>query len=186
MDDQPVPKKKTKVTKKKITMFDGTVVLTDSNKKSDIRRGKNTKHMIPAEKLSTETGKGFEEYEIEDDYDSLPYPPPSKHPAFRKFWAEIIDNISSRENFNSTHLGLLETLCRLRVELRNLDDFVLCHGHTFRVMTVLGEQRKTYPEVGERMKVISQISSYSRLLDLVPKKDKSRGKGMSEEEEEWE
>ena len=166
-----------------VTLSDGTVVKTDDNKRNDIKRGMTTKHVIPAKKFSTETGKTNDDWEIKDDLDKSDYPPPSTHPLFRKFWAESIENVTERSNFQPAHLGLLEALCRLRVELRALDDFIMANGHTFRIVTILGDQRKTYPEVGERHKVLSHIVRYSQTLDLVPKKDKSKGspKGIGED-----
>ena len=178
-------KTKTSSRKRKVTLSDGTVVHTNDNKASHIKKGKLTKHAVPKKPFSTETGKGYEDYEVTDDFDDLEYPPPSKNPDFRKFWADSIDNITNRSNFDPAHLALFETLCRLRVELRQLDDFVSRNGHTFRVITVLGDQRKTYPEVNERMKVLSQIATYSRLLDLLPKKDKSKSKSGTSDEDDW-
>jgi hypothetical protein len=177
-------KKSTSSNNRKVVLSDGTEVTVTDNQRRNILRGNISKHEVPKEKLSTETGKTNDEWEVTDDLNSSKFPPPSNHPLFRKFWAENIDNITGRENFNPAHLGLLEALCRLRVELRALDDFVMKHGHTFRTRTALGEQRKTYPEVNERMKVLSQIAVFSRLLDLVPKKDKS--KGGAKDGEDWE
>src|SRR5690606_19390103 len=150
------------------------------------RQGKVGKHVLPKKPFSTETGVGYEDHEVIDDFDTHRFPPPSKNPEFRKFWMETIDNLVARENFEKAHLRLLEVYCRLCVELRRLDDFVMNHGHTFRVVTVMGETRKTYPEVHERHKVLSAIDKYARLLDLKPAKDKSKGVGkMEDEEDEW-
>lgn len=170
---------------RKVTLYDGTEIKTDDNQRANIKKGKLTKHNVPKKKFSTETGKTDDGWEIKDDYDQLEYPPPSTHPYFRKLWAESIDNITSRDNFKSAHLGLLEALCRLQVELRALDTFIMENGHVFRITTVLGEQRKMYPEVSQRNIVLTQIARYSQLLDLVPKKDKARGKGTKSDEEEW-
>lgn len=170
--EESFPKKK-KPQGRNITLSDGTQVKVNDNQKGDVKKGKKAKHIIkPAKQYSTESGKDYEDYEVEDDYDSLDYPPPSKHPLFRKFWAEAIDSLSERENFKEVHLGLFEVYCRLRVELRNLDDFITRNGHTYRTVSVLGEIRKTYPEVAERLKVLSQLANYMKMLDLVPKKDK--------------
>lgn len=178
---------KTKAKKRTMTLSDGTKVTVDDNKKSNIKKGKTVKHVIPKKKFSTETGKTNSDWKVEDNYDEeLEYPPPSNHPFFRKLWAEILENIVSRENFSESHLGLLESYCRLRVELRSLDDFIMDNGHTYRIVTVLGEQRKTYPEVSERLKVLTQIANHSKLLDLIPKKDKSRGKPGQKDKDEWE
>jgi len=176
---------KHRLNKKKITLSDGTEVKTENHSKSAIRRGKISKHVNPKKPFSTETGKTNDDWEVKDDYDSLEYPPPSKHPYFRKLWAETITNITSRENFKTAHLTLFETLCRMQVELRALDNFIMENGHVFRIVTVLGEQRKTYPEVSQRNIVLGMIAKYSQLLDLVPKKDNGKGSGTKKEIEEW-
>jgi hypothetical protein len=168
-----------------ISLSDGTPIDTDDTKIKQIRTGKTGRHEIQDKTFSTETGKGDNDWEVTDNHDSLPYPPPSTHPFFRKCWAEILPNLMARSNFQEAHLGLLEALCRLRVELRTLDEFIQKNGHTFRITTVLGDQRKTYPEVTERLKVLTQIASYTKMLDLLPKKDKSKGSVTPEAEEEW-
>lgn len=181
----PKPSRKKHI-RRKVVLSDGTVAHVDQNRRTDVTKGGAEKHDIPKEPFSTETGRTNAEWEVKDDYDStLPYPPPSNHPYFRKLWAQGLENITSRENFKQTHLGLFETLCRLQVELRTLDDFIMANGHVFRVVTVLGEQRRMYPEVQQRLKVLTQIATYSKLLDLVPRKDKSRGSIKDEDEEEW-
>lgn len=176
---------KKKTYKKNIKLADGTVAPVIDTHSSAVRRGKLTKHIVPAKKFSTETGKGDQDWEVKDDYDSLPYPPPSTHPLFRKVWAESVEGIVRRDGFQDAHLGLLETYCRLRVELRALDDFLSNNGHTFRVVTALGEQRKTFPEVKERQVCITQIASYSKLLDLIPTKNKGKVAARKDDEEEW-
>lgn len=153
--------------------------------RENIKKGRSSKHALPKKPFSTETGKGYEDYEIEDNFDSLEYPPPSKNPEFRKFWAETLDNMVNRENFKPAHLGLLEVYCRLRVELRRLDDFVLQNGHTYRVVTYTGEVRKTYPEVLERHKILGTLHKYAQLLDLKPAKDKSKSVRTPVEDDEW-
>lgn len=177
---------KKKPVKRKLKLSDGSTIETNDNRKTTIKNGEVGKHLHNKEPYSTETGKGDDDWEVTDDYDSHDYPPPSTNPHFRKFWMENIDNITERANFNTAHLGLLEALCRLRVELRALDAFVAKNGHTYRTVNMLGEVRKTYPEVSERLKVLTQIAQFSRLLDLVPKKDSSKNVGKkSKDEDEW-
>lgn len=169
-----------------IKLSDGTIARVTDNQKQAVKKGEIKKHIIPKKPFSTETGKTNDEWEVSDDLDQLDYPPPSKHPLFRKFWAESIENITERKNFQTSHLDLFEALCRLKVELRSLDDFIMANGHTFRISTVLGDQRKTYPELTQRNVVLGHIAKFSTLLDLVPKKDNSKGGGKPSEEEEWE
>lgn len=184
--------KKTAKTKKSgkprgrnIRLSDGTLIKADDNSGTMLRKGLVGQHKIPKQKFSTETGKGYEDYEVTDDLDSHEYPPPSKNPEFRKFWVETIDSMINRDNFKPAHLRLLEVYCRLCVELRRLDDFVMANGHTYRVVTIAGELRRTYPEIHERHKVLSTIEKYARLLDLKPAKDKSKSTRVPKEDEEW-
>ena len=178
-------KKKKKVPNRKVKLSDGTVIQATDNSAGSVRNGGTGKHVIPKKPFSTETGIPYESYTVTDDYDKHAYPPPSKHPEFRKFWMEIIDNLISRDNFQPAHLRLLEVYCRLCVELRRLDDFIMQNGHTFRIITVTGEIRKTYPEVAERHRIISAVERYAKLLDLKPAKDKTKGAGYTEEADEW-
>lgn len=174
-----------------VKMSDGTVIKTDDNRRRDIIRGEVGVHKNPKKKFSTETGKGYNDYlpeDVDDNYDeTLKYPPPLNHPKFRKFWAESVDTIASRPGFQLAQLGSLEVLCRLRVELAHLDEFVMKNGHTYRVVMVTGEKRETYPEVKERLKVINAIAAYMRLLGLNSQKHKNE-KNVGEEvedAEEW-
>lgn len=137
---------------------------------------------VPKEKQNTELPQ--EKVEERDEYDDLEYPPPSKNKAFRKVWAQGIKNITSRENFDDSHLSLFETYCSLIVTLRRLDEFIMDNGQTYRVTTITGESRRTHPEVLERNKTVSQIAQYARLLDLLPKKDTSK-KIKKEDENDW-
>lgn len=165
-----------------VKFSDGTVVnMNHTHAKSLNTRPVSGIHKIPPEKLSTELPQAME---LEKDkFDDLEYPPPSRNKAFREIWAQGIKNISSRENFDPSHLSLYETYCHLIVNMRRLDDFINTHGQTFRVITSTGEVRRTHPEVLERNKTVAQIAMYSKLLDLLPKKDKMRAVKKNEKED---
>lgn len=182
--------KKTKKTssknsKRTVTLSDGTKIKTDSNASANIRKGQGGRHNIPKKPFSTETGIGYEDHEVTDNYDSHEYPPPSKNPEFRKFWVETLDNMINRENFKPAHLRLLEVYCRLCVELRRLEDFIMANGHTYRITTIAGEVRKTYPEVLEKHKILNALHKYATLLDLKPSKDKTKRGADPSEADEW-
>jgi hypothetical protein len=185
--EMEVPKKK-KPVKRRITLADGSVIETNDNRKPSILKGKSYKHIIPEKKFSTESGKKDSDWEITDNYDSLEYPPPSRHPLFRKFWAENLKDITSRESFKNSHLSLLEVMCRLMVEVKNLDDFILENGYTYRTVTVMGEQRKNFPEVAERNKAIMALARYMDMLNLSPRKSAAKGKFAADnnKEDSWE
>lgn len=162
---------------------DGTRIKMTTSQAGAIRQGGVGIAIIPEEKQTTELPQ--EVAAEKDEFDGLEYPPPSRNKEFRKIWAQGIKNITDRENFDTSHLSLFETYCHLIVNMRRLDEFITQNGQTYRVVTVMGETRRTHPEVLERNKTVSQIAIYARLLDLLPKKDKSV-KVPKDGEKEWE
>ncbi len=175
---------KSKDPNRKVVLSDGTVIRTTQNAGRNLRKGKGGQERKKA--FSTELGRRYEDFEVEDDYDTtLKYPPPSRNPFFREFWAASLNSIVDKPTFQVSHLGLYEVYCRLRVELRALDAFVAENGHTVEVITVAGATRKTYPEVHERMKAITMLGKYAQLLDLAPQKAKRRRGEDPDDVEEW-
>lgn len=110
------------------------------------------------------------------------YPPPKNHPIFRAKWMSFIDNITDRESFKSFHLYLLEILCDLYVEYDVLSRVLRTEGRTWKSISRFGETLKTRPEVGQMDRVLAEIRTYTRQLDLAPKKDNSYQVSDSEEE----
>lgn len=111
------------------------------------------------------------------------YPPPKKHPVFRKKWMRFINNVVKRENFNIAHLDSLEILCDLYVEYDELQEFVRVNGRSYCSLGRAGETWRLYPETMELSKCQSQIKEYTKMLGLLLKKD--HGKESGGEEEEW-
>lgn len=109
------------------------------------------------------------------------FPPPIDQPLFVQFWNEGINNLVSRPNFKLSHLRLYETLCMLLVERRVLDDFVMEFGH----IGFYNGAPMVHAEVKERHHVISAIGTYSRLLDMLPKKDNGKKDPSLLQEDEW-
>lgn len=174
---------KKKSRKDSITFSDGTRIPMNTSSAGSIRQKEGRGiSKVPEEKQITELPQ--EVVEEKDQYDDLPYPPPSKNKTFRELWARGIENITNRDNFDETHLTLFETYCHCLVNLRRLDEFIMQNGQTYRVVTVTGEIRRTHPEVLERNKTVSQIAQYAKLLDLLPSKDKVK-KAKKEEKEDW-
>lgn len=167
--------------KTKMKMSDGQVLELTASQYGSIRSKNRGIHENPKEATSTELPEP--ESPEGDDYDTHSYPPPSKSPLFRKIWMQGIDGIVARSNFSPAHLGLYEIYCSLLTELRQLEEFIRQHGMTYRMTTMTGEMRKTYPEVSLRDKARSQLAHYARLLDLKPSADKSisADKQISEE-----
>lgn len=167
-------KKRAKTGIANIEFSDGTKIPIPEGRSGNYTRKGSLQGIqkIPEEKQITELPG--EQIEGTDEYDKLEYPPPSKNPQFRKIWATGIANITRRENFDASHLSLFETYCSLLVTLRTLDEFILKNGQTYRVVTLTGDSRRTHPEVLERGKTITQIAQYAKILDLLPKKDKSK------------
>lgn len=112
------------------------------------------------------------------------FPPPKKHPTFRRIWMSFIDNIMRRENFNIGHLNSLETLCDLYVEAEELQEFIRVKGRSYLSRGRNGEAWKFYPEVAQLKRTQAQLKDYTKMLDLVLKKDHSTESGG--EKEGWE
>lgn len=112
------------------------------------------------------------------------YPPPRKNKVFREKWAMFIDNIISRKNFHLGHLETLRILCDSFAEYEQLKDFLAENGTTYCAVGRNGEQWKMYPHVNQLNRVKETISIYSKMLDLVLKKDEGDG-GKTGEDDEW-
>ncbi len=111
------------------------------------------------------------------------YPPPKKDPKFREVWLLFIDSISGRENFKVGHLRNLEILCDLYVEYESLQKFIRTKGRSYLSVGRAGEVWKFYPEVSLLGRVQSQIKDYTKMLNLVPKKDHTSDSGG--EKDDW-
>lgn len=120
----------------------------------------------------------------DDEYAALKYPPPKKHPIFRKKWGAFIDSLVSRDNFKVGHLNNLEILCDLYVEYAELQEFIRTHGRSYVSVGRNGEAWKFYPEVGQLTRVQANIKTYTAMLRLEPSKDYGTASGG--EESEWE
>lgn len=129
------------------------------------------------------------------DYESMPepddeaskhkFPPPKKHPVFRRVWLDFIDNIAGRENFKNGHLNSLEILCDLHVEYEDLRKFIHKNGRSYQSYGRAGMIWKFYPEVELLNKVQAQIKEYMKMLGLLLKKDHGTGNPKGEKGE-WE
>lgn len=113
------------------------------------------------------------------------YPPPKKHPRFRKVWMDFIDNITGRKNFKTGHLNALEILCDLHVEYDDLRAFVRKHGRTYKSYGRQGLAHKFYPEVTQLNNVQTQINNYMKTLGLILNKDDNPGDPNGGEKNEW-
>ena len=111
------------------------------------------------------------------------FPPPKKNSAFRRKWAQFIEEIAIRDNFSPGHLFQLEILCDLYAEYEDLNEVILTDGRTYKVMGRQGTLIKVRPEVGRVDKILNQIQSYSKSLHLNISKKAAEGKGK--EEEDW-
>lgn len=174
-------KVKKQIRTRNIKLSNGEVIRANDNTASMARKGRVGKNVYGNPVADEECVLP----EPDDEYSKHEYPPPKKNPIFRKTWGGFIDNVVGRENFKPSHLHTLEILCDLYVELEELNKFLRMNGMAFKVITVMGESRRMYPEVAQRDKVRAQIQQYSRFLDLFPKKDKSPRGASSKEEGEW-
>lgn len=115
--------------------------------------------------------------EPDDEASKHRYPPPKKDKIFREKWGQFIDSVSGRENFKVGHLNTLEILCDLYVEYDQLQKFIRRKGRTYKSVGRAGEVWKFYPEVMQLNKVQGQIKDYTKMLNLLPKKDHSGDDG---------
>jgi hypothetical protein len=122
--------------------------------------------------------------EPDDKIGKHKYPPPRKNKIFREKWSLFIDNVTGRKNFHLGHLETLRILCDLFVEYEDLRNFLQENGQSYCAVGRQGEQWKLYPHVQQLNRVKESISVYSRMLDLIVKKDEGLG-GQSGEDEDW-
>lgn len=122
--------------------------------------------------------------EPNDEAAKLKYPPPRKNKIFREKWKLFIDNVISRKNFHIGHLETLRILCDCFVEYEQLRDFLQEHGQSYCAIGRQGEQWKMYPHVQQLNRVKESISVYSKMLDLILKKDEGLG-GDAGDDEDW-
>ena len=127
----------------------------------------------------------FEELAPEpvDELSNHRYPPPKRHPKFRRIWGQFIDGIINRDNFNVGYLNSLEILCDLFVEYEELSAFIRKTGRSYQTFGRSGMIWKLYPEVGQLKSVQHQINVYMKQLGLILKKDES---GLMGQQGEWE
>lgn len=112
------------------------------------------------------------------------YPPPRKDKVFREKWALFIDNVTSRKNFHMGHLETLRILCDCFMEYEQLRGFLAENGQSYCAVGRQGEQWKMYPHVQQLNRVKESISVYSKMLDLIVKKDEGMG-GDAGDGEDW-
>jgi hypothetical protein len=147
---------------RKVKLADGTEIQEDYPKQSF------TKSVYPVPMADPEKQKAPKDVAAKHKF-----PPPKKNIVFRQKWLRFIDGIVARENFKVGHLESLEILCDLYVEYEQLSKVVRTSGQTYEVVSRLGKTIKIRPEVLQLEKVKSNIRSYTKQLDLFPKKDHS-------------
>lgn len=121
--------------------------------------------------------------EPDDRAAKLKYPPPRKDKIFREKWILFVDNVVGRKNFHLGHLETLRILCDCFVEYEQLRAFLLENGQSYCAVGRQGEQWKMYPHVQQLNRVKESISVYSKMLDLIVKKDEGQGGGTGEDED---
>jgi hypothetical protein len=122
--------------------------------------------------------------EPEDKIAKHKYPPPRKGKIFREKWALFIDNVTGRKNFHTGHLETLRILCDCFVEYEQLREFIQENGQSYCAIGRAGEQWKMYPHVTQLNRVKESISVYSKMLDLLVKKDEGVG-GNTGDDDDW-
>ena len=117
---------------------------------------------------------------------SKAYSSPKDGKIFKKYWNKIVKDLSSRDNFNEGHLYQLEVLCDMYAEYELLRDILDVTGHVYETKSKNGGLYiMPRPEVALMARVRAEIRSYSRLLGLMPTKDKNVTLADSEKDS-WE
>lgn len=123
--------------------------------------------------------------EPQDEFANHKYPPPKKHPVFRRMWGLFIDNISARSNFHLGHLETLRVLCNYYVEYEDLEEYIRKNGRSYCSVGRAGEVWKLYPEVNQLNRVREGIQQYSKMLGLILKKDEGDAAQQGEDDAAW-
>lgn len=100
------------------------------------------------------------------------YPAPIEDPAFNVYWDKYVDNLVHRENFKAEHLDQLAILCRMYVELDEIEEEIRLMGRSYRTSGRHGDQIKVNPLVKVAADLRSEIRNYNKMLGLLLEKDK--------------
>ena len=188
-----------KKTQSKITKTSSSSSSTSGGQKKKVPRDKNirvNKYSHLKNKLGTlppktrewseRVGQEPDPEDTQEDFDIndppsadkyyLLYPPPttsrfSSHPLYQQKWKMFLPDIAVRNNFKQGHLSQLDILCRLYVELEELEVAIKKHGYTYDSISKNGVTIKPRPEVTQKNRVLSEIRNYSKILGLLLVKD---------------
>lgn len=108
--------------------------------------------------------------------------PKKEDELFTDYWDIFVLAVSERDNFREDHLNQLSILCDLYVEYDQLQFLLKEEGYTIVSETKFGVQVKAHPCVNQKIKIVSEIRAYTRMLDLTL----SRGLKSSTDGDEWE
>lgn len=110
---------------------------------------------------------------------------PVKSPEFKKYWDLFVENVTSRENYQSGHLEQLRILCQLYTEFDKLTEDIIENGHTYETNSErYGSQRKVSPSCTLRDKILMEIRQYSKMLGVILAPDATKN-DSEEVADEW-
>lgn len=98
-------------------------------------------------------------------------PPKDSSEEFLVYWNMFIDEVTDRPLFRKSHLYQLRILCDLCVEYEYLKTLIETEGRFYMSFGRNGEQQKTTESVRQMKDVVTQISVYSKMLNLTLGKD---------------
>ena len=108
---------------------------------------------------------------------------PRSGKEFRAYWDRFIGDIKDRPNLKPSHLWQLQVLCDLCVEYEELRDIINLGGRAYdNGGGRNGSQLKISPYVIQQNRVIAEIRSYCKMLDLVPYEDDKTNEEAEENE----
>jgi hypothetical protein len=115
------------------------------------------------------------------------YPPPKTNPVYVRYWNIFIEEIAGRDNFQLTHLFMLENLCDMYVEKQRLEEIIDLIGYTYEGGEGRnGNQIKPRPETSLLARVRIEIRNYHKSLGLAVKESRTEMVESEAESESWE
>jgi len=113
------------------------------------------------------------------------YLPMGKHPIYVQTWNTLINDVIERPNFKECYLLYLDKLCKLFVEVDEIEQILDLEGRTYPSSGRYGDQCKNHPLIGQKNMCHKDIVAYSKMLGLGLAKDTKVSTLGKEEEEGW-
>lgn len=124
-----------------------------------------------------------EYHERKEKGQDLPECPVKNNPQYREDWYTMLFKVIDRENYHYSHLKTLQILCDLLRDYRYLSEQIEIEGMNYSTEGRYGSQQKPTAAYSQRQQIVKDIATYTKLLDIVLKKDTSAN--AADDGEEW-